>query len=270
MIIGMAVHNNASSLEASLQSVFSQEGIRGKFLLVLVNDSSIDHWQNVVNHVADKHRTVIINVEFAKAYKTRNLILWLSRKYARNLKTIVRLDADDYFFDNRTLCQIQSRFRREYFSFNCGLRRPGLALIGSNYQICNGTIQAVPNLADNKFFKRKYLLEQLEGMSIGIFKTELPSCNVVIRPEIPIFYPAITSGEDHWFTVDILTSIWKKDVMIDEELMHSVYSISGSLSGVNRKKSSYLKSRQLLLKWAYERTSQKELICYPRPISQLL
>jgi glycosyltransferase involved in cell wall biosynthesis len=246
--IVVTLHENAGTLRRALTSVANQRGVHGCRLVLIIDDRSRDAWREAVRECLPSGRVVVLVSRAGGAAAARNLALSLLRSSARRLRFIVRLDADDEFFDATTLRRIELAFGSSRFGPSFCHRLPVDALLASNYQRHGDDLLPRPNLAEGRLLTRAGLLERLEGMAANDPAAELPSCNLVIRPDVGGWYPAVGSGEDHWFLARLLSQPGDR-VRIAGDVMHSVYSLSGSLTVSNRHSGEYLTSRRGLLRW---------------------
>ena len=249
LVVVTPVHNSSETIRAAVESVVMQRDVRGKVLHLVIDDGSDDDWLSKLGEAVDGRPTICFSTVFGGAVFARNTALDLVRRSAPRTRFIVRLDTDDIFWDSTVLRRIEHAFRRSVFSVRCGLRRPGQVLIGSNVQRRNGTVLPRPNLATGSLLDPDRLLDRLDGMAAGEPAAELPSCNVVIGPDVPATYPNVSSAEDHWLTVGLLLDP-RVLVQVDEDLMHSSYSLSGALTRSNQRRDAYRRSRQALRRFA--------------------
>ena len=249
IVVVTPMHNGAETIRRAVESVVTQRDVRGKVLQLVIDDGSEDDWLSEMREAVDGRPTICFSTACRGAVAARNTALGLVRRCAPRARFIVRLDADDLLWDSTVLRRIEQAFRRSVFSVRCGLRQPGQALIGSNVQRRNGTVLPRPNLATGSLFDPDRLLDRLDGMAAGEPAAELPSCNVVFRPDVPATYPHVSSAEDHWLTVGLLLDP-RVLVHVDEDLMHSSYSLSGALTRSNQRRDAYVASRQALRRFA--------------------
>lgn len=239
IVIGMPLKNNSTTFSEAVQSVLAQKGLKRNLLLLVANDSSEDNSLDSIKHFANDRRIQIVDVAYGKVYAVRNFI----RQYViQNLPQcclLGRLDADDLLADENVMSQVEELWEKERFD----------VLMMGNKQRLGGKIQEWINRADKRLIDKKYLLDRLAAMSQGVAKAELPSCNTFIRPNIEIDYPEVNSGEDHWFTVQLLLQAEKLKIYFAEELIYSVYSLDGSVTKQNREQELYIASRTKLYEY---------------------
>lgn len=238
IVIGMPLKNGAKTVGKTVKSVLSQKGVKRNLILLIVNDNSSDNWQDEISEYLKDPRIVVINVNFGKPYAVRNFIIDYVRKNIPDAIYIGRLDADDFLADEYVISQIEHIINRNNSD----------VIIAGNYQMLNGKIIRL-NKADKRLLDSEYLKERLFKMAHGILEAELPSCNVFVKPQLNIRYKNIESAEDHWYLVDILLNKEIYNIYIAEELIYTIYSLDGKVTKNNRKKASYIKSRQGLYRY---------------------
>jgi len=251
LVIVMPLRDGAATLGPALTSIFVQEGLLGRPLVLLVDDASGDDWRSRVVALRPALPVVGVTRRCGRAATARNLGLRLARESAPNLRLIVLLDAVDELYDHATLRRIERLFTSTASTRGPGRRHPE-ALIGGNLQRRAGVILSRPNLTDGSLLTSGGLLTRLEGMAAGQPAAELPSCNVVLGSGSRLLYPDVASGEDHWLTVRLLMGA-PGTVRVVGDLVHSVYSLAGALTAENQRGASFVASRRELLAWACRR-----------------
>ncbi len=239
IVIGMPLKNGASTIRRAVASIFSQKNVNREILLVIANDNSTDNWKEEILDYLNTDKVIIKNVDFGKSYKVRNFLNNFIRNEIENVDYIGRLDADDYIVNNTVLSEIE-KIMNKY--------NPDVIISGNKLAIDNKIIDRI-NFADRRLLDLQFLESKLELMAEGNPLGELPSCNTFIKPSVNIEYKDVESAEDHWFTVDLLLNKDKYNIYIAENILYAVYSLSGDLTNLNKKKYKYLKSRNLLLKY---------------------
>jgi len=255
LVIVIPLRNGAATLGPALTSIFVQEGLLGRPLVLLVDDASEDDWRSRLAALRPALPVVGVTRRCGRAATARNLGLHLVRASAPNLRLIVRLDADDELYDHTTLRRIERLFTSTT-STRRHWRRDPEVLIGGNLQRRAGVILPRPNLADGSLLTSAGLLARLEGMAAGQPAAELPSCNVVLGSGCRLLYPDVASGEDHWLTVSLLTRT-PGTVRVVGDLVHSIYSLTGVLTAENQRCESFVASRRKLLAWACRRLAAR-------------
>jgi glycosyltransferase involved in cell wall biosynthesis len=207
--------------------------------LVIANDNSTDNWKEELKEYLNDKRIIIKNVNLGKSYKVRNYLNSYIKNEISSVDYIGRLDADDYIVDNTTLSNIELIMDK----YN-----PDVIISGNKLSVKDKMIDRI-NVADKRLLDFSFLQKKLEQMSNGNPNGELPSCNTFIKPTVLINYKEIESAEDHWFTVDLLLNRDKYKIYIANDILYSVYSLSGNLTSQNRKESKYMQSREKLLQY---------------------
>lgn len=236
IVIGVALKNGANTIRRALESILLQENVTRDLIVFIANDNSQDDWKEQIIDFIDKPNIIIENVNFGKAYKTRNFINNYIREYIPQAEYIGRLDADDYLVDNFVISKIE-KIIDNY--------DPDVILAGNKLSINNKIIDRI-NFANSQLIENDFLKDELFKMSNGIAENELPSCNTFIKSSVLVDYPEIESAEDHWFTVKLLLNKHKYNIFICSDLLYCVYSLSGKSTVENRKKETYLESRKAL------------------------
>ncbi len=247
IVIGMPLKNGALTLKRAVKSVLNQKHLKRNVLLFIVNDNSTDKWKEEIQEFINDSRIIIKNINLGKSYKVRNYLHSYIREKIPNTDYIGRLDADDYIVNDTTLSEIENIMDK----YN-----PDVIMSGNKLSINNKTINRV-NKAEKSLLDFDFLKQKLEQMSKGNPNGELPSCNTFIKPHVLIDYKEIESAEDHWFTVDLLLNKAKYEIYIADEILYSVYSLSGTLTNNNKKNNKYLHSRELLLQHFLEKSNDK-------------
>ncbi len=252
IVVAVGMRNQASAVGAALASIWAQRGVVGRLLVLLFDDESSDSWRPRVRDTAEPDRLLVVRGRAGSAAAARNLLLDLARRHAPRLELIVRLDADDRLYDDSALARVEAKFKR--VTVSRGHRAS--ALLASNLQSRDHVVLPWPNLATSDLLDKSRLLERIAGMASGEPHAELPSCNLVLRPDVPARYPACRSAEDHWLTAALLLGSHRRAVMVDDDLMLTVYSLSGAASSGNHRKRAYLPARRALLAWARTRHAE--------------
>lgn len=249
VVVTMPLHNAVSTVRDSVESVIAQQGVRGRWLLLVLDDSPTGCGGELMSTVIRDIPTLVVKMRCGSAAASRNQLLRLARQSPRSDNIIVRLDSDDVLADRMTVARLQRAFRRSVFSLRCGLRRPPDALVASNLQRRGRNIVG-RNVADGTLLNRHRLVERLEGMASGDLAAELPSCNVVLGPNVSLQYPRVSSAEDHWLTVGLLVRRQRYRISVDGDILHTIYSLDGAATRAARRTDAFSASRRRLLAWA--------------------
>jgi len=242
IVIGMPLKNSATTIKRTVLSVLNQKNVKREIILIIANDNSTDDWKKEIKEYINNDRIIIKNVNLGKSYKVRNFLNDFIRNEIVNVDYIGRLDADDFIVNDTTLSKIE-KIMDKY--------NPDVIISGNKLSINNEIIDRM-NFADKRLLDFKFLKSKLELMATGDPLGELPSCNTFIKPDIKIEHKDIESAEDHWFTVDLLLNKDKYNIYIADNILYSVYSLSGALTSQNKQQTKFLESRKLLLKYFKE------------------
>lgn len=256
VVVLTALHNNAPTIRRTVESVLSQRGGDRRWLMVIVDDGSSDGGLEVALECARGAPVLALRTSRRGVVATRNRLLGLVRGNASRRPIAIRLDADDVFGDDTTLCRLERTFRRSQFSLRGGLRRAPDAILASNLQLRDGR-EVGRNVADGALLEPGRLLARLDGMARGDFTAELPSCNLVLGPAVDLRYPAVTSAEDHWLAVATLLSQRRYRVALAGDILHTVYTLGGRATAANHQSQAYGSSRRHLLAWAWRTARER-------------
>ena len=236
IVIGMPLHNSAKTVKQALDSILNQRGIRRDLLVLIVNDGSSDDWEKSIQEYRDDSRILVVNVNLGRSYKVRNFILEYVRDNIPRADYIGRLDADDRLVDELTISKIEERM---------DLHDPDVIIAGNKLSMSEKILKRI-NYADCRLLNSPFLEKKLNQMWRGMPEGELPSCNVFVKPSVPIRYREMDSAEDHWYTVDLLLHEDRLNIHIAEDLLYAVYSLDGNATKMNRKNGAYALSRKML------------------------
>lgn len=234
--IGVAMHNNASTIRRCLSSILKQENIKRKLHVVLANDNSTDSWQSEIEDLLIDERITILTLQNNNVVKTRNDINRFILENIPNCVLIGRLDADDEYSSWQELSKIENVFDTHH---------PDVISAG-NYLRENEVIIERTNIADKRLADIDYVLLRLEQMSKCLPEGELPSCNLFIRPCKLLPFPSMDSGEDHALFVGYLMNQDKYSIFFAEDLLPVIYNLGGSTTAQNRFSGNYIRCRKEL------------------------
>ncbi len=234
--IGVAMHNNASTIRRCLSSILKQENIKRKLHVVLANDNSTDSWQSEIEDLLIDERITILTLQNNNVVKTRNDINRFILENIPNCVLIGRLDADDEYSSWQELSKIENVFDTHH---------PDVISAG-NYLRENEVIIERTNIADKRLADIGYVLLRLEQMSKCLPEGELPSCNLFIRPCKLLPFPSMDSGEDHVLFVGYLMNQDKYSIFFAEDLLPVIYNLGGSTTAHNRFSGNYIRCRKEL------------------------
>jgi len=230
-------------LRRALLSILNQDPTRRNVEVLLVDDGSTDDWRDRIGDLLKDGRITVQKVSMSNVSAVRNYILMFSRRTYGMESYTARLDCDDELASGDVLARMEEAIDES---------RPDVLIMG-NYLRLDGRIINRVNRPGPDLLDMAKLSERLERMSIDIPEAELPSCNVVVCNSVECEYPYVPSGEDHWFTVDLLLRKGELKVEIAEDLIYAIYSLSGSSTAKNRRSERYLMSRRRLYQSFVER-----------------
>ncbi|MDR2933740.1 MAG: glycosyltransferase [Rickettsiales bacterium] len=247
IVLSMPLHNGAATIRNAVLSCINQKNIRRKLLLVIGNDNSNDHWQEKIKDLLSEN-IIFVNIDIGeKVYKTRNAINEYILKNIEHVDYIGRLDADDELADDFVISKLEELI---------DAHNPDIIFSG-NYQQQNHKIVGT-NIPSKNLLSSSYLHDQLYKMSLGDFSAELPSCNTFVKPECMIRYPEKESAEDHWFTVDLLLKSDTHKIYIADDLIYSIYSLSGNVTTAHKDNNSYIDSRKDLYEYFKKKIDRRK------------
>ncbi len=242
IVIGVALHNNKSTIRNTIQSIFNQKNVKSEIWVLIVNDDSTDDWMVEINDILNNEHIIYWNVNFHNVSKVRNYINNFIKTHFSNVLLIGRLDADDVYAERDVLSNIEKKYLESKPDF----------IIAGNYLKLEGKILSKINRAKKELLDHDFLLNLLKDMAEEKAENELPSCNLFMTPKAMLEYPNKKSAEDHFLVSYILWNSNKYKVLIAEDILLTVYSLDGSLSFNNKKENNYYAIRKEL----YEEASK--------------
>ena len=248
IVIGVAVHNNKSTLRRCLESILAQNDVKRDVWILVMDDNSSDSWKNSVSDILRSEKVIIVGTKNYHAAKTRNDINHHIRTLFESVAFIGRLDADDEYASKDVLSKIERKFDDI---------EPDV-LVAGNYLRLDGKIIDRVNRATPKLADTTYLLNRLKQMSEGIAEAELPSCNVFMTPNSLQDYPEISSAEDHFLFVRLLLNDKNLKIEFAEDILLMIYNLSGSKTADNKQTEKYLSARKQLHKEALRLCKMKQ------------
>ena len=237
VLVGMIFRDAAATIADAVDSVLAQTATDTRVSLLLVDDSSTDDWGNALGARLRDPSVYTRRIEVHSTAQARNFVLDEAQRAFRDVDYVARLDADDVMAGPTVIRDLSTILERE---------RPD-ALLAGNLQRLDGVILPHPNLATDELLDRERLAARLARMAAGEAAAELPSCNTVVRRELPLRYPLVTSAEDHWFTVSLLLDRPRWRVVVAPELVFAIYRLRGAATLRNQATPTYLASRRALL-----------------------
>ena len=236
IVIGVAVHNNKNTLRRCLESILTQKDVKRDVWILIADDDSNDDWEKSLGDILKNEKIVIIDVKNHHTAKTRNDINRYIKMLFENVSFIGRLDADDEYASKDVLSKIERKFDDT---------KPDV-LVAGNYLRLDGKIIDRVNIATPKLADATYLLNRLKQMSEGIAEAELPSCNVFMTPNSLQDYPEISSAEDHFLFVRLLLNDKNLKIEFAEDILLTIYNLSGRKTADNKQTEKYLDARKQL------------------------
>lgn len=240
--ICISMHNNASTISKALNSVFMQEKINRKAIVIVSDDNSTDGSREIVkSYQATYENVILLENNFNNVSQNRNALQQYVLQTYPECILMGRLDADDTIAETDILQRIEKLWDSEHFD----------VLLMANYQIKNGHPTGYINQPDNDLLDWSLLTERLDKMASGSWEAELPSCNVFVRPQIAEPYPDENSAEDHWSLVNYMLRKDELKIIIKSNWIYCNYNIDGALSQKNRKDGERITARKELYKHAF-------------------
>jgi glycosyltransferase involved in cell wall biosynthesis len=236
--IGIAFHSKSQPLPESVESAVAQS-VPGHDIHIIVLDSTSEACAGRILRKYNFNRRVhIVPGASRSAFAARNRLIQYAERKFPTLRWHVRLDADDRFTSYCSLAAVTRSAKLRHRIVLAGNRQlgPGDALVGLN-------------LPSDCLLGRSGLMSRLKGMAVGVFKDELPSCNLIMRAGYGWRYPAKPSAEDHWLLASLLLRLPRAHVHICKEKLID-YRVGGSLTSANKKRGLYLAQRVKLLEAA--------------------
>ena len=89
-------------------------------------------------------------------------------------------------------------------------------------------------------------------------ESELPSCNLFVRPECLLPYPDIASGEDHALLVQYLVNQDKYKAFFAEDILLTIYNLGGNTTSCNIKTTKHQICREQLYQNTLELCKKKK------------
>lgn len=236
VIIGVAVHNGLATIRRCLESILSQRGFQGKLWIVIVDDNSTDKWEAEVKDLLALPNILSIKVKNNSVYKTRNDIHDFVRRYFKENFLLGRLDCDDEFSDKDVLSKIE----------RISTATQADVVLAGNYLRQDGMILDRVNRATKRLLEPEYVLERLDKMAKGDPEAELPSCNTFLTSRSLLNYPDERSAEDHFLLTELLLGPHELKIVVAEDILSTVYNLSGNSTAKNKKSEAYLETRKRL------------------------
>jgi nucleoside-diphosphate-sugar epimerase/uncharacterized radical SAM superfamily Fe-S cluster-containing enzyme len=239
IVLSMPLRNAGNTVRRAVLSIINQQQVQRKLMLVIGNDGSNDDWKQRINDLISDNLIIIDIVDGGKSYKVRKRINEYILDNIKNIGYIGRLDADDELADELVISRLERIMERH---------QPDVIMAG-NYQRKEDKIIA-KNMPGRNLLNPACLLERLRKMSLCLPEAELPSCNILVKPELTLNYPSKESADDHWFMVELLLKSDTLKIHIAEELIYSIYSLSGNITKLNKINRNFFYDRKELYEYA--------------------
>lgn len=238
MVVFVAHRGPTSELEAAIESVANQRGVRGR-LAVIVGEDGLPTGCSPANMPDVPGKLVRCSLNAGNPTDARNDLIDLVRSAAPRCDALVRLDSDDRLASPTVLTEIESRVRSAAAS-----TAKIDALLFGNLQARNGIVLPRPNLPESALLSRRGLLDRLAGMADEDPLAELPSCNLVLLRGSTARFPTLPSAEDHALVASLLM---RRRVVIDDSLIQTIYRLGGNATEKNLRDGTFRESRRKIL-----------------------
>lgn len=237
IVIGVCLRNQAKHLRAALESAMTQTVVQqGRAVVVIMDDSSDDDWQERVTDYLSSPHVVTVGASCGSAARSRNALLdWVDAELP-DARWVARLDADDLFADVSAVGALA----------DTGEAAGVLYVLGSNYLARGGAQLPESNMAEPAILQdRARLLAFIERFCLHGHWQELPSCNLLLRTHSGIRYPDVRSAEDHWLVAALLMLRASEGLVVPAPV-YAVYSLGGAVTQDNRASSHWARQRTRL------------------------
>lgn len=246
IVICMPARNAAKTIGHSILSVLKQDKCKREIKLIIGNDNSSDNTHQIVESFLPDPRIHLLKVSFSNVSDTRNHLNEFARKNYPECDLLGRLDSDDLIYDSETLSRIENVFDSN---------KPD-ALLFANQQTLDGKVLDWVNRPSPDLLNDHQLVSQLEELSLGNPKFEMPSCNLFIKPSIELRYPKTPSAEDHWLLASLLALRTDLKIQIEPSLIYSIYSLTGKASRLNKSSGEHSGARKSLYEFVKLATNE--------------
>lgn len=241
IVLAMPLHNAGDTVRRAVLSIVNQRDVQRNLILVIGDDRSEDNWKDEIKDLISDKIVIINIVEGGRGYKARRELYGHILNNFQNVAYIGRLDADDELADDLVISKLEKIM---------DLESPDVIVAG-NYQRKDGAVIA-KNMPDKNLLEPDQMLKRLRRMSLCIHEAELPSCNLLIKPECMIDYPCKESADDHWYMVELLLKSDKLKIHIADKLVYAIYSLSGKITKASKDNHNFFHVRKELYEYAKE------------------
>lgn len=201
-----------------------------------MDDNSTDKWEAEVKDLLALPNVLSIKVKNNSVYKTRNDIHDFVRRYFKENFLLGRLDCDDEFSDKDVLSKIE----------RISTATQADVIIAGNYLRQDGAVLDRVNRATKHLLEPEYVMARLKKMMQGDPEAELPSCNTFLTSRSLLNYPDERSAEDHFLLTELLLGPHELKIVVAEDILSTVYNLSGNSTAKNKKSEAYLETRKRL------------------------
>jgi glycosyltransferase involved in cell wall biosynthesis len=248
IVIGMAARNNSSTIVQAVNSALEQIDLKRNLIVIISDDESTDGTIEAIrSHFSEDRRVIVFQNRFGSAYKNRN---WIQEYVKANLSGCVllgRLDADDTIAESGMLSQIERLWEQNPFD----------VLLMANHQLQGGVPTGHVNRPESNLTDPSVWLERVRRMAAGEWISELPSCNVFVRPDVALPYPEIESAEDHWNLVDYLLHDDELEVVVKPDWVYCNYSIDNYSAADRKRNEVRSQARSALYRYALDKFQEQ-------------
>ena len=233
VVIAIALYNQSHLLKNALASALEQTLIINKLArIVILDDQSNDDWLMEHQELVNNDAVTVLHARCGSPARARNQLL----DYAEKMQVdwVARLDSDDYFENTESLEALWKE----------GEKQKAIFVLGSNKLKLDGNLLSKGNVINPELFNsKKDLLEFINEFCSFKSKQELPSCNLLLRPDSGFRYPNVRSAEDHWLVTKLLMLHSHQGAFVTTPF-YSVYSLDGKDSKKNQKSSAWYEQRK--------------------------
>ncbi|WP_416438852.1 glycosyltransferase [Phnomibacter sp. MR] len=249
IVLLMAMHNNAGTVENAIRSVMSQRATRRPVFLLIADDASTDDGCQLVEQLSLEFPNIfLVKHHFGNIAANRNALQRQAKEKFPNAVLYGRLDADDSICEAAILQRIEQLWDSHHFD----------VLLMANHQYLGDAFTGYSNRPDESLLNPVALLARLKNMADEQWEAELPSCNVFIRPQVAITYAEMPSAEDHRNLVDYLLQSKELNISIQPDWVYCNYRIDKHVNASEKAKEIKRSARVILHQYALDRLYTRE------------
>ena len=227
IVVTTMIHELNNQTIPAVESYLSQTNKINSVMLIIDDGTS--------NISIDEENIYVVKIPKCDIARGRNFANEICRRIFPEDSWVCRLDADDTFYANNTLDQIYQQVMHLDVKW---------ALAGNDLKLFGQKIER-DNPVNAQFLNKQYIISRLKGMAEGDVSCELPSCNLWKKNAYRVYYPEVTSGEDHWLVAKLLLK-YQNCGHILNGLKYANYHLQGDNTQDNKKSGQYTKSRKSL------------------------